>query len=300
MKSNKMDLNDTRLFAKVAECGGISAAARALELPKSKVSRRISALEQSLNAGLLERTTRAIKLTEAGKLFYQHCKRIVEEADNAEHSIQELLDVPRGILRVSTSISMGQELIAPVLGEFMQAYPEVEIDLQLNNRRVDLTNEGFDLALRVGKLEDSSLIARKLGQGKARLFASPSYLDSAPAIHSVQDLHKQRCLIMSDAVKNKRWLLESIEGAMEISIPSMLSINDFYCLQQAAINGAGIAFIPDYLCREALKQKQLVPVLSEWQSPGFSYYAMYESRRGMTQKMQAFLSFYEKRFNKLR
>ena len=167
------------IFSKVAELNGISAAARALKMPKSKVSRRMARLEDELGVRLLERTTRSVGLTEAGEIYYQHCRRIVEEANNARESINRTLETPRGRLRVNASIAVGQYLIGPHIGGFLERYPEVQLEIELDNRQVDIVAEGFDVAVRLGKLEDSTLVSRNLGSSFATLVASPKYLETA-------------------------------------------------------------------------------------------------------------------------
>ena len=170
------DLNDMVIFAKVAEVQGISPAARALRMPKSKVSRRMAALEEELGVRLLERSTRAVHLTEVGEIYFQHCRRIVEEASSARESVSRMLEAPRGQLRINASVAIGQHLLTPFIGEFMNLYPEIELDVRLDNRRVDLIAEGYDVVVRLGKLEDSALVSKQLGADHSILVASADYL----------------------------------------------------------------------------------------------------------------------------
>ena len=173
------DLNDMAVFAKVVETGGFTMAGEAIDMPKSNVSRRVSRLEERLGVRLLERTTRKIRMTELGEIYYTHCRRIIEEAEHADARVSQALEIPRGQLRVSASVTVGQNIISPVLGQFVKEYPEVKVQMTLANRRVDLVEEGFDIAVRVGQLEDSSLVARLLGKSELALFASPDYLKRA-------------------------------------------------------------------------------------------------------------------------
>jgi len=166
------DLNAIRFFVKVVEKEGFTAAAKALDIPKSKVSRVVARLEEQLDTRLLERTTRHVRLTEAGRLFYQYAQRISAEAEQSESAMQSLSEKARGSLRVSASVSLGQFLLAPDLAEFLNSYPEVELDLELSNRRVDLIEENYDAAIRAGKLIDSSLIAKRLGHACIQFYAS--------------------------------------------------------------------------------------------------------------------------------
>lgn len=291
-----IDLNDMRLFAKVAETGGISAAARALNIPKSRVSRRIAALEDTLGSGLLERTTRVVQLTEAGELFFQHCRRMVEEAENAVESVNQLVEAPRGLLRVSVSFGVGQYLIAPHLGEFLQRFPDVDVQLDMNNRRVDLIAEGFDLVIRVGQLEDSSLMSRKMGHARAHLCASPEYLNRASEPKTPTQLAGHKLLVMSNSNNVSRWVLENTAGEQtSIEVSPRTSINDFTALRNLVEDDGGIAVMPEYIIRDAIEAKRLVRVLPDWRSPLISYYVLYPSRKGLTKKSAAFIDFYAER-----
>lgn len=294
-----VDLNDMVIFAKVAELQGVSAAARALQLPKSKVSRRMSMLEESLGVRLLERSTRAMHVTEAGNLYLQHCKRVVEEASSAQESINNLSDNPRGHLRISTSAAIGQYLVAPHLGEFMDLYPDIDIAMDLNNRRVDLISEGFDLVIRVGELNDSNLISKRLGTARAGLYTSPDYLKKHGNPLDINDLSSHKTLVMIDANHTTHWLLEKSDGHQEnIAITPALSINDFHAMRNVAAGGGGITNIPHYLVEDLVKTQHLVQVLPQWQSPEIGYYVLYPSHRGLTRKARVWMEFFSEKFTK--
>jgi len=292
-----IDLNDMRLFAKVAELNGISPAARALCIPKSRISRRLTALETSMGVRLLERTTRAIQLTELGDTFYQHCKRLVEESENAVETINKMAEVPRGILRVSVSFAVGQYLIAPHLGEFLKLYPEIDVRLDLTNRRVDLITEGYDLVVRVGDLDDSSLMSRKIGQARAHLCASPDYVKfhgqpSTPA----QLVHHEK-LVMGDSNNTTRWLLENSAGEIKsVEVEPKGSVNDFTVLRHLLEKDIGIGVLPEYVIREAITEKRLIRLLPDWRSILINYYILYPSRRGLTKKSEAFINYFTEKF----
>ncbi len=287
------NLNDMVIFAKVAELQGVSSAARALRMPKSKVSRRMAALEDDLGVRLLERSTRSVHLSELGEIFYQHCRRVVEEATSARESVNRMLDAPRGCLRISASVAIGQRLIAPWLGEFMTAFPEVEIDMSLTNRRVDVIGEGFDLAVRVGAIEDSTLVSKRLGADRAHLFASSDYLKQRGTPTRLSDLKKHRLLAMQDTAKPGQWTLAGPGDRREIvAIQPHGTANDLTTLRHIAAGGGGIALLPRYMARESRQQRPLRRVLPAWATPEFSFYALYPSRRGVTQKLRAWLDFF--------
>lgn len=294
-----IDLNDMVIFAKVAEKQGISSAARALNMPKSKVSRRMVMLEESLGVRLLERNTRSVHITEAGNIYLQHCKRVAEEAVSALESVNQLANTPQGLLRISVSVTIGQQLIAPYLGEFMQQYPNIDIDIELNNRRVDMIAEGFDVVVRVGQLKDSSLICKPLGKSRARLYASPGYLAKNGEPYTLSDLAQHKKLVMTDTTQVHRWLLENRQGIQEfVSINPVLSINDLIAMRTIMLADGGIAYLPEYLAEDSVQLGQLKIILPEWQSPVIPYYVLYPSHRGLTQKTKAWVNFYSQHLEK--
>jgi len=279
------DLDGMVVFASIVEHGGVTAAARALRLPKSNVSRRLAQLEDRLGVRLLERTTRKTHLTEIGGIYYQHCRRIVEEAEHADLSIAQSLEVPRGTLRVSTSVTVGQHLIAPLLPGFIKAYPEVRMSLQLSNRRVDLVEEGYDLAIRVGKLEDSSLISRSLGGSALGVYGAEEYLEAHRSPKSPAALAKLDCLVMSHAETEHIWHLTGPAGMKHVEVEPRAIVNDFAILEQMVLEGLGVALLPNYLARSP----KLIRVLPKWSVPSIELHAIYPSHRGATPKMRAFL-----------
>ncbi len=281
------------VFAKVAELGGISAAAKVLDIPKSKVSRRMAALEHSLGVRLLERSTRSVNVTEVGRIYYQHCKRMEEEANHALESVNDMRDTPRGYLRVSASVATGQNMIAPHLSEFIKKYPEITVDIKLTNRRVDVIGEGYDLAMRIGQLADSSLVSRRLGSSRIMLYASPTYLKGAPQLDELSDLTSHSVLVMSDAFHSDKIILEDDNGQQQsVDITPRALINDLTMLSEVAQGGVGIVAIPEYLSEPSVKEGRLKRVLSDWSSPEFSFYAIYPSRQGLTRKVRVWIDFF--------
>ena len=291
------NLNDTIIFAKVAELQGISPAARALRIPKSKVSRRMQALEDELGIRLLERSTRSVHLTEAGGLFYQHCKRIVEEAESARTTVSQLMETPRGRLRINASVSTGRYLLAPHLGEFLTTYPEIELNLQLDNRQVDIIAEGYDLVVRVGDLPDSNLISKRLGIGTAKLYAAPEYLERAGTPKRISDLPGHRILVMSDVPKPDEWVLRNRKEEKTIRFHPHSESNDFSILVELVSSGCGIALIPDFIALEALQAGRIQAVLPAWQAPEYHFHALYPSARGRTLKLRAWIDFFSERLS---
>jgi len=290
-----IDLNNLIVYAKVVDEGGFSAAARALGLPKSNVSRRVANLEARLGVRLLERTTRRIHTTEIGSVYYRHCKRIHEEAEHAEVSVSAMSDTPRGLLRVGASVTTGRHLISPVLAEFLRRCPGVQVDFVLSNRRIDIIDEGFDLVIRIGELEDSNLIAKHLGTSQRYLYASPAYLKDRTPPQQPADLAKHDCFAMRDAQGQVRWRLGKQQDSRTVTIAPRVEVNDFPSLRQIVLDGGGIGSLPSYLCNELERDRLLVRVLPGWSLPAVPFHALYPSHRGATPKVREFLEFISER-----
>ena len=286
-----MKPDDMLTFLAVAEAGSFTKAADVLATPKSNISRKITRLETELNTRLLERTTRSINLTEAGRLYLQHCQRIQEEIEGARLSLEKLTTKPSGTIRICTTVTVGQNLLAPLFIEFQKQYPDVKLDIHLTNRRVDLIEEGFDLAFRVGELEDSTLISKRICSLSLSLFASPDYLKHKTAPNSPEELSNHQCLFMSGQDSQTSWPLKINNENISVS-PSMMC-NDFGLLYQACLKSSGIAMLPDYMCEAAIEQKSLKRVLSNEVGRNVDIYALMPSKKGRLPKLTALLEFTE-------
>jgi LysR family transcriptional regulator AphB len=295
------DLNDMMVFRTVVEKGSFTGAANSIGLPKSNISRKISRLEESLGVLLLERSTRSLRLSEIGQIYYEHCVRIHEEMTNASHCVEAMAAVPKGWLKVAASVAVGQSLLADKIAGFYQAYPEVKVDLQLSNRRIDIIEEGFDLAIRVGPSPDSSLISRKLCSVDLHLYASRDYLTKhlkgAPLNHA-EDLAQHQCLFMSDSSQKQRWQLFEQDKQHHIDFEAAFISDDFSVIYQQVLNGLGIALLPDYLCEQALKDNKVQQVLDNLVGRSVDIYAVYASRKGVTPKLRVFLDYLVEHFNR--
>ncbi|NRA59417.1 MAG: LysR family transcriptional regulator [Psychrobium sp.] len=287
----KDDLNDMMVFKSVAELGSFTATALALGLPKSNISRKITRLETALGARLLERTTRSLNLTEIGRVYLAHCQRIFDEIYSANRCIDIMSNTPQGKIRIAASISGGQSLIAPVLGLFSQQFPDITLDLQLSNRRVDVINEAFDVAIRIGPSADSSMISKKLCRVKLSLFASDNYLTGNTAIKQSTDVANHACLYMNALDELASWSLINESENVQISLKPLMFCNDYTTLAQASINHMGVCMLPDYIADKYLKNNQLMAVLPNWSGPCIDIYAVYPSRGGVTPKLRALLDF---------
>ena len=284
------DLNELAIFAHVVEHGGFTAAADATQLPKSNISRRIANLEKRLGVSLLERTTRKVHVTEIGDIYYQHCRRMLDEANHADLCVERAMEIPRGTLRVSASVTSGQHLLAPIAAEFIAQHPEVQLELVLANRQVDVIDEGFDLVIRIGALQDSSLVARSLGRCGLFLYASEEYLKTRGIPQTPEDLENHDCLVMSDRHDHNQWTLTMGGMTKRVSLTPRASVNDFNTLRRMVADGGGITILPSYL-HVGDDGKRLVRVLGDWTAPSVEFHAVFPSHRGATPKVRAFLDF---------
>lgn len=289
------DLNDMMVFLAVIETGSFTHAADRLGIPKANVSRKVSRLEEQLNITLLERTTRSQHLTEAGKRYLIHCKRVHEELDLATASVSEMLHSYTGKLKVGASVATGQQILTPALASFLHQYPKLELQLSLLNRQVDFIEEGFDVVIRIGQLNDSMLIAKKLGTIKRKLYASPDYLAREGEPKKVEKLAEHQLLIMNPINNDLKLELSSGVGErFTLNCTPRLLVDDFAVLKQSVIDGLGIAVLPDYMCKDSVKSGKLVNILSCWGMENIEVYALYPRNRSKIPKVKAFLNFVEK------
>jgi len=290
-------LDAMAVFARVIEAESFSGAARALGLSKSAVSKQVSRLEDRLGLRLLNRTTRRLSLTEAGAAFYQGCQRVVAEAEAAEQAVTHLASAPRGRLRVSAPMSFGVSHVSPALPEFLGRYPELAVDLTLNDRIVDLVEEGFDVGIRIGGLTDSSLVARRLAPNRTVLSAAPAYLQVRGTPRDVGELEDHACLIYSYQATGAAWRLTGPKGDRRFKVSGPLRVNNGDAILAAALGGLGVALLPCFICGEDLRAGRLVRVLPDWEAPPDSAVsAVFPAARHLSPKVRAFIDFLAERF----
>jgi LysR family transcriptional regulator for bpeEF and oprC len=293
------DLNDTLIFAKVVEQGSFTGAARALGLPKTTVSRKVQDLEERLGAQLLNRTTRKLGLTEAGTVYHDHSQRIARELDEAESAVSQLQGGPRGWLRMTASYSIGILWIAPLLGEFHRRYPDVRIDMQLSSDKVDLISTEIDVALRVGVLPDSSLIARRLATLRTQVYASPRYLDTYGEPLHPDDLQHHRVLAMHKNRRGNRfvWPLSDGSALTEFAINPIMVANDPAPLTGALVCGEGLMMSSDMTIRPLVENGSVRRVLAGWVGPEVDLNAVFAGGRVLSPKVRAFVDFLVERLD---
>lgn len=288
------DLNDMVYFAEVVDQGGFAAAGRSLGIPKSRLSRRVAELEAQLGARLLQRTTRRVALTDAGDAFYRHCVAMRDSARAAQDAVAALQVAPRGLVRVSCPVTLAQSALADTLPAFLLRYPEVRIEVLVTNRPVDLLEEGVDVALRVRPtLEDSaSLVVKRLGLSDTVLVASPAQLARQGTPQTPHDLARLDTVAMSAADGRASMRLVGPQGEhfMFEHRPRYVA-DDLLAVHAAVLGGVGVAYLPDYLCTEALRDGRLVQVLPGWGPPPGILHAVFPSRRGLLPVVRTFLDY---------
>jgi DNA-binding transcriptional LysR family regulator len=288
------DMNDMLYFAEVVERGGFAAAGRHLGIPKSKLSRRVAELETRLGVRLLQRTTRKLSVTEVGDLYLRHCVAMRDAADAAAEAVEQAQTEPRGTIRVACPVTLAQSTLGPIMATFLARYPLVRVDLRVNNRVVDLVDEGVDVALRVRPtLEDSgSLVVKNLGVAPAFLVASPAQLKRQGTPGSLQDLAGLDTVSMSAIDGKASWTLVGPGGATHILVHQPRYVaDDLLTLKFAVLGGTGMCGLPDYMCHNEIQDGRLVAVLPGWAPRPQVFHAVYPSRRGMVPAVRRFLDF---------
>lgn len=278
------DLNEVVVFARVVQTGSFVGAGRALGMPKSTVSRKVSALEARLGTRLLHRTTRTLSLTDEGRAYFQHAARIVTELEEAEAAMTERLETPRGLLRVTAPLNLGR-IGAPV-AEFMRRYPDVRVEMVCTDRVVDLVAEGFDVGIRAGALQDSSLVVRTLGVLRNYVVASPALLEERGMPARPADLSRWPCAALTG---HTTWTLQRGSKTVAVKLDTRIVVNDFDVLAAAALGGVAVALLPASEHAEALQRGALVRLVPEWCSPPVPMQIVYPSARHLAPKVRAFV-----------
>ncbi len=288
------NLNDVLVFSQVVDAGSFTAAAKGLGLPTSTVSRRVARLEDQLGVRLLQRTTRKLSLTDAGRIFYDRASRIVSELEDAERAVGEMKAAPRGRLRVTAPVEMSG--IADLLVRFLHAYPEVNIELDLTNRHVRMVEEGYDVAIRAGELSDTTLIAHRLAEASFVLVASPAYLALRGSPQQPVDLRQHDCIIFAPWSANASWLLSNKGRSQRVSVAGRLAVNHLEVVRSAAVAGLGIAMLPAVFVNPELEAGRLQQVLEGAGATSSSLWVIYPSRRNLPPAVRVFVDFLKTSF----
>ena len=283
-----LDLIDLRAFARIADLGSVSGAARALRMPKSSVSRSLVRLEEAVGAVLVERSTRHLRMTDAGLLLQRHARRILDDVGEAENAVGGLVGLPRGDLRVSAPFTFAAGPLADMLPQFLARYPEVRVMLTIDNRVIDLLAEEYDVAIRIGPLVDSELIARRLTTLALLPYASPAYLDGHPAIKAPSDLAKHR--IIGHRSAKEVWPFRAKSGAKrEVEIEAQTVVPEPDVARTMLLAGAGIGILPEFRAVDAIASGTLIRVLPNYDHRSVEVHALYPSHRSLSAKVRVFI-----------
>lgn len=274
-------------FVAVAECGQFTAAAERLSLSSSQVSRQIARLEERLQTRLFYRSTRRVALTEAGQTFLQHCQRLQDAREEALRAVGDLGSEPKGLLRMTCAVAYGERFIVPLVTEFMIQHPQLRVDIELTNRTLDLLHDGLDLAIRLGRLQDSRLVAARLASRQLYLCAAPDYLQRYGRPHSLSELSQHNCLIGSSDM----WSFQTSDRDTSIRVQGNWRCNSGQAVLEAALRGVGLCQLPDYYVLEHLRSGALVSLLDNQQPPDTAVWAIYPQQRHLSPKVRQLVDF---------
>jgi DNA-binding transcriptional LysR family regulator len=286
-----------RAFARVVELGSFARSAERLGLSTSAVSRQVADLEAHLDVRLLNRTTRRLSLTEAGQAYYERCVQLLADLDEADASVRPATVVPKGLLRLTSGVTFGERCLAPAIAEFAATHPQLAFDLDLSDRTVDLVDEGFDLAIRIGSLGAQAMVARRIGWTRLICCASPAYLERRGVPQEPEDLLQHECLGYAYGSPPNVWTFDAPDGAPRtVRVPARHRANSGRLLASLAVAGMGIAREPDFIVAPEVRSGALVPLLAEFPSPRSPIAAVYPSRRHLSAKVRAFVDFLARRY----
>jgi DNA-binding transcriptional LysR family regulator len=274
-------------FVAVAECGQFSAAAQRLGVSSSQISRQIARLEERLQTRLFYRSTRRVALTEAGQTFLQHCQRLQDGREEALRAVGDLGSEPKGLLRMTCAVAYGERFIAPLVTDFMLQHPQLRVDIELSNRTLDLLQEGLDLAIRLGRLQDSRLVATRLAPRQMYLCAAPAYLQRYGRPHSLSELSRHNCLIGS----SDTWNFQVSGRDASLRVQGNWRCNSGQAVLEAALRGLGLCQLPDYYVLEHLQSGALVSLLDNQQPPDTAVWALYPQQRHLSPKVRQLVDF---------
>jgi DNA-binding transcriptional LysR family regulator len=297
-----INLNELHYFALVAQSRSFTLAAKRLNVPKSSVSRTIGRLEQRLDVQLIERTTRSVRLTEAGRLYLTHCQRVIEEAEQADIAIGAMMATPKGKLRIGAPVAFARFVLGPLMNEFLVLYPEVRVHIELLQARERESQEGFDLVVRVGPLEDSGWLVKPLMRVRLGLYASPAFLKRQRRPESPADLRQFPCIVTScgplgEPGDSATWRLHREREVRELQVIARVSVPDPSVHRQLALAGVGVATLGQAEVKRDLKERRLVRILPEWEPEQVELFALYPSRLAASPKVRVLLEFLGKHCN---
>ena len=287
----RVRLDDMRMFAALAAANSFTAAANVLDLPKQTLSRRIAELEEALGWELVIRTTRRLRLTPAGARYAARCAEVVRIAEDANRALLDERDVPRGTLRVTADPLLGESFLPPVLKAFASQWPAVTLEVLLTQRRVDLIEEGFDIAFRIGHVDDPALTAVALGPARVRFCASPSYVRRRGHPKTPSDLASHDCIAVRADLAATSWPFRDERGGVQaVLVQGRIRCNSHALAHAAAVDGLGIAIFPEFACAADIRRKRLVPVLDDWRVEVGKVWLVHPAQRFANVAIQRFMA----------
>ena len=289
-------LDGVAVFVGVINTGSFTAAAQALGHSTSYVSKEITRLEKRLGSRLLNRTTRTISLTDAGRAYFERCSQIVIDAENAERSISQLQDKPRGLLRVNAPVSFASIYLLDYLSEFMNDFAEITLEVEFNDRMIDVVAEGYDVVIRAGNIQDSNLVARKFTTSKSVVVASPEYLKKNGRPLQASELEQHACLAYSLLPNPTLWNFVKDNSHTAVNINARLMANNAGLEVAMAVNGVGIGRLPLFCCEKEIAKGKLEIILEDYEQPEIGVYAVYPHRQYLTARVRAFVDFLVDKF----
>ena len=295
------EFSSMQLFVQVVQEGSFSATARTLGITPSSVSRQISQLEGELGARLFQRTTRKQSLTEAGKIYFQHAERIIADLETARLAVSRLTDTPSGSLHITAEADLALAYIAPILPEFLERYPEIKVRISMSVGMKDLVDSGIDLAIRMGHLGDSNLIARKIAMSHSLVCASPAYIKKFGLPSHPSELESHNCLSFRIKAGKNHWGFTLPEGSLEVPISGNVNVNSLFFLRNVALEGLGIIMIPSWIIRDELSNGQLIPLLKDYplEPSNTPIHAVFAHNKHLAPKVRAFVDFLVERMKLL-
>lgn len=284
-------LTSMKVFAAVVDAGSFASASERLDISRAMASKYVAHLEEHLGTRLLQRTTRKLTLTESGAAYYERCIQILADIGEAEAGALHLNETPRGTLRMTMPVSFGILHMGPVVSRYLRQYPDVRVDINLTDRRVDLLEEGLDLAIRIGSLAESGLVARKIASDRIAICGAPEYFERHGTPREPADLARHNCLTYSYAATGDEWVLAGADGRHTVKVSGSLRATNGDMVRLAALGGIGVMRQPLFLCGEDLRSGRLVEVLGAYRSPDLGIYAVYPSRKHLAAKVRTFVDF---------
>jgi DNA-binding transcriptional LysR family regulator len=289
-------LDAMEMFVRIVETGSFSSVARELGTTQPTISKQLTALESHLKTRLLNRSTRKLSLTESGQAYYERCKRIIDDVREAESTLGRLQGSISGHLHIDTSIAMGQMFLTPLVLKFQRQYPELSVELTLNDRFIDIVEEGVDVAIRIGRLGESNVVARKIGATRRVTIATPDYLTQHGRPRHPEDLTHHNCLLYSYLSTGNEWMFQGPEGEIRVRVSGNFKSNNGHALREALLAGRGIAVSPDWLAHDGLRDGTTEAILTEFAPTPMDINAVFPSNRMLSAKVRAFVDFLQQEF----